>query len=425
MKERFLNLGLFFSHNMAKESSISIPSKGARKAAEHIRSIHGVTPILPLETLVRDGVVINLSGKFENVQSMYTFKARGAEWFVYGLMKQYVNRSGRFRNDDTEPVLVTASAGNHAQGVALAAKRYGIEAIIFMPTTTPDVKTARVDEVGGNIKLVGEVFDDSLKEALKFKRESPNRIFVPPYEHPQIMAGQATVGVELLSQACPLHPDYMRVAEYDWSVPDVIISGLGGGGLISGIGAVVQEFNKVSGKNIRAIGVQTEAADSMYQSVKAGEYRPSSDMATKSVADGIAVKEASLRMMRTVKEYVDQVVLVTEEDIIRGLAYINQHPNLKERVWRTQEVNNPAIPFRNLPKGAIHVYAERPLNRVEGAAAAPYAAVVLGDKHGEIDWREIAGDRKELNVVCVLTGSNIPTKKLTELTEDITRPRDL
>jgi len=413
---------------MSEESSIDIPPKGARKAAKHIASIHGITPILPLETLVRDGVILHLLGKFENVQSVYTFKVRGAEWFVYNLMEEYHNPDpksrGRFRRDQTLPVLVTASAGNHAQGVALAAKRYGLEAVIFMPTTTPSVKKERVEKLGGTIRLVGNVFDEALAEALLYKSESRNRILVPPYENPFIMAGQATVGVELLSQFCPLHPDYFRVARHEWHVPDVIICGIGGGGLASGIGSIVQEFNKAGGRNIKVIGVQTEAADSMYQSIKAGEYRESSDMTAKSVAEGITVKKASPRMVRTVQRYVNQVVSVTEEDIIRAIAYIHQHPDLQRR-WDTNEVINPAIPFRSLPEGAHHVHESRPLNRVEGAAAAPYAAVVFGDKYQEINWREIAGGRKELTVVCVLTGSNIPSQKLQDLTHNIIRPRNL
>lgn len=403
-------------------SAINIPAAEARRAAEHIKSIHGVSPILPLETLVRDGVTINLYGKFENVQSMYTFKARGAEWFVYNLMQQFVDNSGRFRHNRKKPMLVTASAGNHAQGVALAAKRYGLEAHIYMPVTTPSIKKERVAELGADIILTGNTFDDSLEEALHYKHERNESIFVPPYEHPEIMVGQATVGVEILSQLCPYHPIYMTVKNYKWNWPDVVITGLGGGGLVSGTGSVVKEFNCKTGADIKIIGVQTEAADSMYQSIKAGMYMSSSDTDSRSVADGIAVKKASLRMISTVKQYVDKVVVVTETNIINGIAYLDKHPLLKDKLWRTREINNPTIPFRRLPEGAINVYKERPLNRVEGAAAAPYAAVVLGDKYNELDWKEIAGNKSELLVICVLTGSNIPDDKHYELTKCIERP---
>lgn len=418
---------------MAKgQGHIVIAAKSARNAAEHIRNIHGVTPILPLETIVRDGIVINLVGKCEHVQSMNTFKSRGSEWFVYNLMKEYHAGTGRFRTNKEKPVLVTASAGNHAQGVALAAQRYSLETVIFMPESTPDIKQQKVGEVGGTIRLVDGVFDDSLKAALEFKgkgrektKEQLSRVFVPPFENPHIMVGQATVGVEILSQACPVHPDYMRVKHYDWAVPDLIISGLGGGGLISGIGSVVQEFNEATGNTIKVIGVQAEAADSMYQSIKAGELMPSSDLKAKTIADGIAVKGASERMRLVVDHYVDKVVLVSEDNIERGIAYLGNHPGLKSKVWQTNEVFNPAIPHRTLREGLDQVHQERLLNKVEGAAAAPYAAVVLGDLHSEINWREIAGNKKEINVVCVLTGSNIPDAKHHEITSRIGRPRNV
>ena len=414
---------------MLQESYIDIPAKEARNAAVHIGSIHVVTPILPLETLVRDGIKIHLFGKFENVQSVYTFKARGAEWFVYNLMKQYESHTGQFRRDHTKPVLVTASAGNHAQGVALAAKRYGLEAIIYMPKTTSSIKIERVEELGGEVRLVDGVFEAALNKPFEFKGENRNRLFVSPYENPQIMAGQATVGVEILSQFCPFHPNYLAVREYDWQAQDVIITGLGGGGLVSGIGSVVKEFNRKCRRKVMVIGVQAEAADSMYRSIKAGKYMPSSDMKSTTIAEGIAVKKASPRMIATVMNYVNQVVLVREEDIIKGIAYLFQHPDLDGKIWRTLEVYNPSIPFRrlpeNLPERKPQVYAERPLNKIEGAAAAPYAAVLFGDKYGEIRWKEIAAGKKELNVVCVLTGSNITNEKHRELVGGINRPKNV
>ena len=108
---------------MGTTSAINIPPKEARRAAEHFRGIHGETPIFPLERIDKDGVILNIFGKLENVQSVFTFKARGAEWFVYNLMNQYHERSGMFRKDGTKPSLVTASAGNHAHSVAFSAKK--------------------------------------------------------------------------------------------------------------------------------------------------------------------------------------------------------------------------------------------------------------------------------------------------------------
>lgn len=412
--------------NNAEKGPIEISARNARRASEHLRSIYGTTPILPLETIEIDGVTVELLGKFDNVHSMYTFKVRGAEWFTYNLMNEYFNETGRFRNrkGKEKPILITASAGNHAQGMALAANRYGLDAVVFMPESTPRAKWRRVKELGAEVKFVDGFFDDALAAALDFKNNNSDAVFVPPFENPYIMEGQATVGVEILSQMCP-YGDPFKLADFDWlswETPDAILCGLGGGGLASGMGAIAQEFNKKSGKEIKVIGVQTEYADSMYQSVKAGgSFRESTDMGAKSVADGIAVKKASERMIRTVMKYVDQVALVSEDDIKKGIAYIHQHPHLAGSVYGTPERETAHIPHRKVPSKSL--YRERPLNRVEGAAAAPYAAVIFGDLYNEIDWTKIAGDKNEVTAVCVLTGSNISSEKYNEFGNYVKRPR--
>jgi len=402
---------------MAKtdDAPITIAAKEARKASRFLSRIHGETPIVPLERITKQGVVLNIYGKLENVQSVYTFKARGSEWFVYCMMEQYHEKTGRFRSIREKPVLVTASAGNHAQGVALAAKRYGLEAVIFMPEGTPDVKTKRVAELGASIRMVGEVFDVSLEAAKAYRQEAPNRIFVPPFENPQIMAGQGSIMVEILSRTCPYHHEYLRLTDLDWRTPDIIISGIGGGGLASGMGAVVKEFNEAFGKKIKIIGVQTEAADSMYQSIKYGMMMPSTNMQAKTLADGINVKRASQRMVNTVKNYVHHVVRVSEESIIKSIVYIAEHPMLLDRRWHTSEMSDPNVPFRNLPESAEHVHEYRRMNRIEGAAAAPFAAAFFGDIGDEIDWRKIAQGKEELDVYCIFTGGNIPNEKWTAL----------
>ena len=378
-----------------------------------------------MDDIERDGVVLHVFGKLENLQSVYTFKARGAEWFVNNLIMQYHEKSGRFKHKREKPSLVTASAGNHAQGVALAAKRYGLEAIIFMPHGTPEVKLKRVGELGATIRMEGDVFDESLAVARAYKKESESRVFVPPYENPHIMAGQASVAVEILSKTCPYHPDYLRVADMGWKAPDVIIAGLGGGGLVSGMGSVVKEFNEMTGNNVKVIGVQAEAADSMYKSVKAGECVPSTDMHAKTCADGINVKQASPRMVETVRRYVYQVVTVSERDIIQGIVDIAEHGLLMDERWHTNEWLVPDLPYRSLPEEATHVHEHRRMNRVEGAGAAPYAAVFFGDSRGDIDWRAIAGHKKELDVYCVFTGGNIPNDKWTALRNEFgTEPSD-
>ncbi len=399
----------------SKSSQISISAREARKASQNFSRIHGETPIVPLEEIERDGVKLNIYGKLENVQSVFTFKARGAEHFVYLLMDQYHNKRGMFRNVEKKPELVTASAGNHAQGLALAANRYGLYAVIFVPEETPEVKLNRVKELGGNIEVQGIIFDESLEAALQYSKGKQNRIFVPPFESPHIMAGQGGVAVEIFSRTCPYHSEYWRLNGMKWNAPDVIIAGLGGGGLVSGMGAVVEEFNEITGNKTKVIGVQSEAADSMYRSVKEGKCLPSTNMNAKTCADGINVKQASQRMINTVRKYVHQVVRVPEESIIESIVHIAEHPELIDKRWHTNEWYDLMIPFRILPGGTHHVHEYRRMNRVEGAAAAPFAAVFYGDLDGELDWRKIADGKKELDVYCVFTGGNIPNDKWVSL----------
>ncbi|MFH1848955.1 MAG: pyridoxal-phosphate dependent enzyme [archaeon] len=402
---------------MKKPRAMNISPTEARKVAQHFQRIHGTTPIVRLEGIVRDGVTLNVFAKLENTQSVYTFKARGSEWFVYNLMKEYHGRYGRFRNNTEKPSLVTASSGNHAQGLALAANRYGLDAVVFVPTGTPEVKSKRVAELGATVRLEGDAYEDSLEAALAYKSEDPSRIFVSSYESPQIIAGQASVAVEILSKLCPYHTDYLRVASMPWEAPDVIIAGLGGGGLVSGMGAVAEEFNTITGNQLRVIGVQSEAADSMYRSIKEGRHLPSTDMQAKTSAEGINAKEASPRMVETVRRYVDQIVTVTEEDIIQGIVYVAEHDELRDKRWHTNEWSVPEVPFRKLPGDALSVHEYRRMNRIEGAAAAPIAAVLCGDSKGELDWNRIADGKTELSVYCILTGGNIPNDKWEKLIE--------
>lgn len=408
----------------ARWSSIQIAPSTARRAADLIGAIHGVTPLLPIASVDRDGVKLRILGKFENVQAVYTFKARGAEFLVHHIAEQFHNRSGMYRERKGAlkrgpPAFVTASAGNHAQGVTLAAKRHKFAIIVFMPEGAPAVKQERVKELGGEVRLVPGKFDDCLAAALRHTKSAPGLLFVPPYEHPDIMAGQASVGVEILRQSVA-HPNYIRLARdfpfalEDHRLPHVVLCGLGGGGLSSGIGAVMQEFFAISNHKIRVIGVQSTAADSMYRSFKNGELSPSSDLEARTVADGIAVKQASPRMLATVKRYVDQVALVDEPRIHAAIKYLANHPHFMDRRWDTMEVGGN-VPHRALPESADHVWRARRMDRIEGAGAAPLAAAISGDLYGEIDWRAIAAGRSELNVVCVLSGGNIPRDKWYEI----------
>ena len=193
----------------------------------HVYDVAAETPLdhaLNLSKRLNNRVLM----KREDLQSVFSFKCRGAYNRIYQLMKQK-KISG----------VIAASAGNHAQGVALAATRQGIDATIVMPKTTPDIKVKAVQARGGKTVLVGDAYDDAYQHAIKLAEEK-NLEFIHPYDHPDTIAGQGTVGMEILRQ----HNDDIHAV----FVP------VGGGGLIAGIGAYIKYLRP----EIRVIGVEAE-----------------------------------------------------------------------------------------------------------------------------------------------------------------------
>lgn len=393
--------------------AINVKFEHVRDAFLHLSDIFSETPIIYLGRREKEGRTIDVFGKFESAQACYTFKTRGAEWFVFNIMNQYLH-GGRH----TKPVLVAASAGNHAQGVALAAKRWGLEAHIFMPEGTPEVKLRRTsEELEAIVHQEGRSFDESLQAALEYAKPR-GREFIHPYEHHYTIEGQGSVAMEILARLCPLAEKYWRLYDQfaktpNWlaSAPDIIIAGAGGGGLTSGMGVVARDFTKKTGHKVHVIGVQSENADSLYLSFHAGRLLPSTNGAA-SIADGIAVRQASEVMLATTRMYVDDMVLVSEKEIIEAMQAIRNHPSLQDRTWFHDEHYNGEFPDRQLPENQVFYSVERQLNIVEGAAAAAFAGV---DK---IDFHHLGIKKELVSVVCVLTGSNIDPKKWNSLTSD-------
>jgi threonine dehydratase len=228
--------------------------------------------------------------KREDLQSVFSFKCRGAYNRIYQLMKQK-KVSG----------VIAASAGNHAQGVALAATRLGIDAIIVMPKTTPDIKVKAVQARGGKTVLVGDAYDDAYQHAIELAQEK-NLEFIHPYDHPDTIAGQGTVGMEILRQ----HNDGIHAV----FVP------VGGGGLIAGIGAYIKYLRP----NTKIIGVEPEDAASMAEAL-----RKKRRVVLDSVglfADGVAVKQVGRETFRVARQCVDDVVCVTTDEICAAIKDI-------------------------------------------------------------------------------------------------------
>lgn len=225
--------------------------------------------------------------KREDLQSVFSFKLRGAYNKISGLS-----------SDERARGVVTASAGNHAQGVALAAGKLGIKSLIVMPKTTPSIKVRAVQDLGGKALLHGDSYDDAYEYAISLAQQN-NMVFVHPFDDPEIIAGQGTIGMEMLRQhAGPPHAIFIPV---------------GGGGLIAGVGAYVKYLYP----EVKIIGVEPEDAPSMQQALKLNRRLRLSQVGI--FADGVAVRQVGKENLRVAKQVVDEVVLVTTDEICAAI----------------------------------------------------------------------------------------------------------
>jgi threonine dehydratase len=216
--------------------------------------------------------------KREDLQPVFSFKLRGAYNKMAGLPKARLQRG-----------VIAASAGNHAQGVALAAQRLGCRAVIVMPVTTPRIKVDAVAARGAQVVLHGDSYADAYTRAIELKRKR-GLVFVHPYDDPEVIAGQGTIGMEILRQHTgPL---------------DAVFVPVGGGGLISGIAAYVKRVRP----GVRVIGVEPVDADAMARSLKKGRRVKLDQVGL--FADGVAVKEVGKETFRLCRQLVDDMVLV-------------------------------------------------------------------------------------------------------------------
>ena len=225
--------------------------------------------------------------KREDLQPVFSFKLRGAYNKIFHLSADKLKRG-----------VICASAGNHAQGVALAAAKLGCRAVIVMPTTTPQIKIQAVRALGGEVVLIGESFDDAFTHARELEK-SEKLSFVHPFDDPEVIAGQGTIGMEILRQhAKPIHAVFCCV---------------GGGGLISGVAAYVKRVRPET----RIIGVEASDADAMTRSLAAGKRIRLDHVGL--FADGAAVKYVGEETFRLCQMYVDEMVLVNTDAICAAI----------------------------------------------------------------------------------------------------------
>ncbi|WP_193566088.1 threonine ammonia-lyase [Jeotgalibaca arthritidis] len=250
-----------------------------------------VTHNTPMVTssMTDDRVNRHVHFKMENQQKTGSFKLRGASYKIHKLTAE-----------ELEKGVISSSAGNHAQGVAMAAYRLGVQASIFMPKTTPQAKINAATGYGAEVILVGDSYQEAGDAAQKYYEEN-DVTYVHPYDDYYIMAGQGTIALEMLEQ----EPDL-----------DIIICPVGGGGLISGVSLAAKSIKP----SIKVIGVEAAEAASMYHAFKTGEIKRLDTVDT--IAEGIAVKEPGEKTYAVTKQYVDDIVTVTEEEIADAILWM-------------------------------------------------------------------------------------------------------
>lgn len=233
--------------------------------------------------------------KTENLQITGSFKVRGAYYKMSCLS-----------DDEKAKGVIACSAGNHAQGVALAAQKNGIHAVICLPDGAPISKVEATKSYGAEVCLVNGVYDDAYAEALR-QRDECGYTFIHPFDDENVIAGQGTIGLELLEQI----PDL-----------DAVIVPIGGGGLISGVAFAIKSLNP----NIKVYGVQAAGAPSMYNSIKDGKIECLDSVST--IADGIAVKAPGENTFSIISQYVDEIVTVTDDEISAAILALMEQQKL-------------------------------------------------------------------------------------------------
>jgi threonine dehydratase len=289
--------------------------------------------------------------KREDLQSVFSFKLRGA-----------FNKMAKLSAAELGRGVIAASAGNHAQGVALAAQKLGVEATVVMPLTTPEIKIEAVKARGAKVILKGESYDEAYVHAQRLAARQ-KLIFVHPYDDPDVIAGQGTIAMEILRQHhLPIHSIFVAI---------------GGGGLIAGIAAYVKRLRP----EIRIIGVEPVDADAMYRSLKAGRRVRLGQVGL--FADGVAVKQVGKETFRLCRKYVDEVLLVDTDAICAAV---------KDVFDDTRVILEPA---GALSIAGLKAYAEREKLHGETLVAIACGANMNFDRLRFIAERADLGEQRE------------------------------
>lgn len=263
-----------------------------KDAADVLKNIARRTDLIHAQNIIEDN---DIYLKVENLQKTGSFKLRGASYKIANLSQEAKSKG-----------VIACSAGNHAQGVALASQKNNIKATIFIPATAPISKVEATRRFGAEIRLIDGVYDDAYKAAVEYQKET-NGTFVHPFDDEDVIAGQGTIGLEILEQL----PDV-----------DAVIVPIGGGGLISGVAYAIKQVKP----ECKVYGVQAQGAGSMYQSLL--NHKVLELPVVHTFADGTAVKRPGDLTFDICSKYVDEVVTVTDDEIASAILTLMERQKL-------------------------------------------------------------------------------------------------
>lgn len=365
-------------------------------AYAHIEYLNGKTPLIRYGTVHQDGYKVELYVKMDTLNPGGSFKDRGAEFNI----DQAVNE-GLLKPGDT---IITASAGNHAKGVARAARQHGLKAIIYMSKDAPKSKIEGTEQLGGIVHLVDGDYHQADKEARE-EAERTGTYYVPAYKDANVILGQSTIATEVMVQLSSLK---IR--------PDFFVPPFGGGGLANGIGYALRHFdeNKMFrypgfGSEIKNFAVQAETFGTMARSFQQGHIVDYINQG-ETIADGIRVPHASEEMLRLSEQYIAGMFTASEAEIRQAIR----------RVYHSELIRAlQQLPSEQLRQehgfNTIHIKGVPNMNVLEGAAATGFACAFADN---QLPYDEIARKihpRKNIIGVIIASGNNIDPAKLEEI----------
>ena len=317
--------------------------------ASRVYDVASVTP-LSLAHQLTQRINNKVYLKREDELAIHAFKLRGAYQKISGLSAEQAAKG-----------VVSSSAGNHAQGVALSASKLGISSVIVMPTSTPKIKVNAVEQLGGRVVLHGDVYDDAYQYAKQLEKDQ-DLVFIPPYDDIEVIAGQATIAKELLDQLPNM---------------DKVFIPVGGGGLIAGMATYIKHY----APNIKVVGVEPEDSPTLYQALKQGERVTLPEVGR--FADGVAVKQIGEKTYPIAKSVVDEVILVSNDEICAAIKDIYE------------DVRSISEPAGALATAGLKKYAEKYQLSNENLISVVSGANVNFDRLRYIAERADLGENNE------------------------------